>query len=150
MNTDVSKDEAFQQRYLNTYKSRGARIRQSTLKQYFELMEAEKESVSLNLRRLYLQLFGEYTSIRLNHVAFVTQMMNLINDTYPVIDSGLAYTFGFEEPTQSRMSMSERIHVYEEFYTHLRMVYKEVISERMIYDLLKVFEITLKREGRKV
>lgn len=152
LNTDVSKDISFQERFLGLYKVRGVRIKKATLERYFEIMEAEKENMSLSFRKICGQLFGKIPTgnVRPNHVGFVSQMLNLINDTYPIIDGNLSYIFGFEGPTQSKMTANERLMIYAEFYNYVRKAYKEVLNENMLYQLLKVYEIQLKREGRRV
>ena len=152
LNTDVSKDMSFQECFLGLYKVRGVRIKNATLERYFELMEAEKENMNLSFRKMCSELFSKVPSgnVRPNHAAFVSQMLNLINDTYPVIDGNMSYIFGFEGPTQSKMTATERILIYAEFYDYVRKAYKEVLNENHLYQLLKVYEIQLKREGRRV
>ncbi len=151
-NTDVSTDLGFQTQFLEHHKVRGVRIKNATLARYFEIMQEEKGSLSMNLRRLSIELFGKNVAgnVRTNHISFVSQMMNMLNDAYPVFDVNSAYIFGFEGPTQSRMTLNERIQIYDEFYNYMRSVYQEILESKMLYDLLKVYEMQLKLKGYKV
>lgn len=152
METDVSEDEEFQQKYVETFKVRGVRIKQAILKRYFELMEEDKDKEEPNLRRVCIELYAKHLSgkIKTNHLTFATYLINLIHDQAPIYDSGLMHLFGFDGPTQSRLSNGERINIYVEFYQHVSNVYAEVLEEKKVYDLLKVFEIKLKQKGLKL
>lgn len=151
-NTNADSNENFQALYQQIYKLKSARMKQGVITHYFKVLEEEKTQFSLSPRRICNEVFGSgrVLHIRQHHFNMITQMLNTVNETYPIVDQGLCQLFDFEGPTQSSLSNGERINIYVDFYNQVRLIYKEIIEENSLYDILKVLEIKLKSQGRKL
>ncbi|RMG54060.1 MAG: hypothetical protein D6722_29575 [Bacteroidetes bacterium] len=145
--TDVSEDEAFQERYRQMYKIQGVGVSKAFLQRYFEVLEQSKASEEFDFRAVSQELFGVNPRRKLSssQFAFLSKMANLVNSAYPIYDNYVADMFDFDKPTQTRLSSRERLNAYLAFYAYMTETYQQLLDEDMLHDTLVVFKILLKK-----
>jgi hypothetical protein len=149
---DISKDEELQEQFIQFHDVRRGRITKKVQKLSFTWLEREKEAEELDPREITKELFGAHPkpSLRSHQFSFVTRLMNTVNESFPVFDKGVAELFGFDIPDGRRMNSLRRLNLFSEFYDYQQETYQQIINEGKLYDLLKVFEIKLKRKDAEL
>jgi hypothetical protein len=139
LETNVSESPDFQSAFRLFYRLDNAGLTPEFKDQYFELMEAARDSAP-NLRSLALALyaFPNRKGQRSLQFSFVTKLANTIDPTCPIYDSWVAALCGFRPP-MCGLEVEDRIDRLLEFHGWLGKSYDQALSAGAIGGMIDRF-----------
>ncbi len=139
--TDVSKDNKFQKDYIRFYVL--FRCPKEFLKIYFNFMEENKYNPNYNFKAISNYLYVASGKIKskegkllkpINYFSFITKMLNLIYDEFPIYDTNVGRVFRYENNMKTNI----------EFIEYMIKSYNTIQEKNLIDSSIKKFDCEFK------
>lgn len=142
---NVSEHGLFKEEFIRLYKFKKKRIKPKFRKVFFEILEKQKNETELNPHNLSHELFSSrLKNYRPKHFAMVTQLMHTVYESYPICDNNIMELFKFSPPKGNKMPTFKKLDKYIEFYNELIGVYREILANDDLYDLIRATQLKFK------
>lgn len=141
-NGDITKNKKFQSTYKHYWKMSSARLSETFLNRYFELLEHSKYEIKkASVKSIALQLYSTPTHNNRNSLqfSFSSKLVHMIAPQNPIYDS-MIESFYFLPPPKNKETEERKIERLVSSYNFLRMEYKRISEQNLLGEAITHFQ----------
>lgn len=109
------------------------------------MLDEEKEKSRVNIRKTSQKLFGvRPKTYKSKHFALLTRYLHTLHENYPIYNKEVADLLEENLPSNKRVPFFRKFNRYFQNYGNTIELYKELLQNGKLYDLIRVLELKFK------
>ncbi len=131
-------DYNFMAIYKQFYRLNAARLSDSFLNEYFEILKRKSSKDVLEIANKLEKIACNSKNARKVHFSFSTKLMHTMDENSPIYDSAIS-AFYFLPSIKVEWSIEQKLQSYEKAYHFLKDEYSRIVDKNLLGEALEIF-----------